>query len=123
MFFRKKRKFAKVPDKTDREKARVIITNIVDSLCVKYGFEYNRISIRNQHTRLGSCSSLKNLNFNWQIIKFPTENMEYIIKHELAHLKHPNHGRTFWDEVFKMDPNYKENHKWIKRNASKYLEF
>lgn len=123
MFFRKKKRFGKIPTKDERELARKIITSKVDQLCNKYGFSYNRISIRNQTTRLGSCSTLKNLNFNWQIIKFPEDKMEYIIKHELAHLKHPNHSKRFWNEVYSMDPKYKDNHKWTKENARKYLKF
>ena len=123
MFFRKKRRFGKIPTKDQREKARKIITEVVDNLCREYDFRYNKIAIKNQTTRLGSCSTLKNLNFNWQIIKFPQEYMEYIVKHELAHLKHPNHSRGFWAEVESMDPNYKDNHKWIKEHARKYLEF
>lgn len=123
MFFRRKRRFGKIPTKEQREEARSIITKLVDELSERYGLNYNRIAIKNQTTRLGSCSTLKNLNFNWQIIKFPKENMEYIVKHELAHLKHPNHSKAFWGEVALMDPNYKANHKWVKAHARKYLEF
>ncbi len=100
-----------------------LIKEAVSKIADIHGYKFNRIFIKNQKTRLGSCSSNKNLNFNWQICKFPGEVMEYIIKHELAHLVHQNHKKEFWSEVEKIDPNYKEHHKWIKLNAHKYLKF
>lgn len=106
----------------NRKRARQEITELVDSLCHLYGIKYNRIAIRNQKTRLGSCSSKKNLNFNWQIIKFPVKIMEYVVKHELAHLVHHNHSKNFWNQVASMDPDYKLHHKWIKENAQKILK-
>ena len=108
-------------DKENKEIARNIITTAVDSIAKRHGYAYNRIAIRNQKTRLGSCSSKKNLNFNWQIIKFPKSIMEYVIKHELAHLAQPNHSRYFWKELEKIDPNYKKHHDWVMENAHKYI--
>lgn len=110
-------------EKSAREEARFIITDTVDNVCKQFGYEYNRIAIKNQRTRLGSCSSYGNLNFNWQIVKFPKKVMEYIVKHEVAHLKHHNHSKSFWSAVEEMDENYKTHHKWIKVNVQKYLKF
>ncbi len=110
-------------EKEQREYARSIITKKVNSLCVKYGYTYNRIAIKNTKTRLGSCSSKKNLNFNWQIIKFPEPVMNYVIIHEVAHLKYQNHKKEFWNEVERMDSDYKKHHKWIKQNSNKYIKF
>ena len=106
-----------------RKKAREIITNIVEKLCGENNYKYNRIVIKNQRTRLGSCSSKGNLNFNWQIIKLPQVAMEYVVKHEIAHLIHQNHSKDFWGEVRKLDPNYKENHRWVRENVHKYIKF
>jgi predicted metal-dependent hydrolase len=105
-----------------KEKARLIITKKVEYFSSLLGFTYNRIAIRNQKTRLGSCSSKGNLNFNWQIINLPEEFMDYIIIHELSHLSNQNHSRNFWDKVAEIDPDYKIKHKWIKKNASKYIK-
>jgi hypothetical protein len=110
-------------EKQKREEARSIITDIVLKFCSEYGYQHNRIAIKNQKTRLGSCSSYGNLNFNWQIVKFPQNILEYIIKHEIAHLKHHNHSKNFWSAVSEMDNNYKTHHKWIKENVQKYLKF
>lgn len=106
-----------------KEKYSALIKETVSEFAEKYGYKFNRVFIKNQRTRLGSCSSNMNLNFNWQICKFPKEIMEYVIKHELAHLVHQNHKREFWSEVERIDSNYKEHHKWIKLNAHKYLKF
>jgi predicted metal-dependent hydrolase len=106
----------------NREYAREIIVKTVDNIALKHGFAYNRIAIKNQKTRLGSCSTKKNLNFNWQIIKFPRPIMEYVIKHELAHLNEPNHSQRYWSEVGKIDRSYKRHHAWIKENAHKYID-
>lgn len=105
-----------------KEYAREIIVKTVDNIAQKHGFSYNRIAIKNQKTRLGSCSTKKNLNFNWQIIKFPKPIMEYVIKHELAHLNEPNHSDRYWFEVQKIDRAYKRHHAWIKENAYKYID-
>ena len=106
-----------------RELARKEITTLVNFFCERYNYTYNRIAIKNQKTRLGSCSTKKNLNFNWQITKFPRAVKEYIIKHEIAHLVHQNHSKNFWEEVEMLDPNYRENHKWIRNHAHKYIKY
>ena len=113
-----------MPNNKDQiEKARNLITNVVNTYCIKYNYEYNRIAIKNQRSRLGSCSSRKNLNFNWQIIKFPQEVMEYVVLHELAHLVHQNHSKEYWKEVEKLDPGYKIHHTWIKSHGHKLIKF
>lgn len=116
-------KISRDQEKREREYARNTITKITDEICNKYGYKYNKIYIKNQKTRLGSCSSKKNLNFNWQITKFPDHIRDYVIKHEIVHLKHLNHGKLFWKETEILDPNYKEHHKWIRKNAYEYLSF
>ncbi len=73
-----------------------------------YNFEFNRISIRNQKTRWGSCSRKKNLNFNYRIMYLPEKVIDYIIIHELCHLKEFNHSKNFWNLVQVALPDYKE---------------
>ncbi len=85
------------------------------------GVEYEKISIRTQKTRFGSCSSNKNLNFNLAIMLMPSEIMDYVIVHELTHLKEMNHSQAFWQEVGKIIPDFKQCRGWLKENGIKYI--
>lgn len=73
-----------------------------------YGFKFKRISVRNQRTRWGSCSQKGNLSFNYRILFLPKKLADYIIVHELCHLKELNHSQRFWDLVSKTLPDYGE---------------
>jgi predicted metal-dependent hydrolase len=72
-----------------------------------YGLIYKKISIRNQKTRWGSCSKTGTISFNYKIVLLPSQLADYIIVHELCHLKEMNHSRTFWDLVAQTIPDYK----------------
>ncbi|MDO4622568.1 MAG: M48 family metallopeptidase [Eubacteriales bacterium] len=78
---------------------------------------YGRITIRNQKTRWGSCSSKGNLNFNCLLMLTPPDVQDYVIVHELAHRKQMNHSALFWAEVEKVLPDYRERRKWLKDNG------
>lgn len=73
-----------------------------------YNFTWKRVAIRNQRRCWGSCSSLKNLNFNYKILFLPPPLRDYIIVHELCHLAELNHGQSFWDLVEQTIPGYKK---------------
>lgn len=75
-----------------------------------YNFSYKNISIKNQKTRWGSCSSQKNLNFNCKIALLDPELADYIVVHELCHLAQMNHGPKFWNLVAQTMPEYKKYH-------------
>ena len=83
------------------------------------GVTYGRITIRNQTSRWGSCSSKGNLNFNWRLIFAPEEVVDYIVVHELAHRKEMNHSRAFYNVVASVLPDYKVQEKWLKENGEK----
>ncbi len=78
----------------------------------------NRITIKEQKTRWGSCSSKGNLNFNWRLVMAPPMIIEYVVVHELCHLIHHNHSRDFWNLVESILPDYKECRRWLKNNGS-----
>ena len=78
----------------------------------------NRITIKEQKTRWGSCSSKGNLNFNWRVIMAPIEVVDYLVLHELCHLIHMNHSKDFWNLVESILPNYKKYKEWLTVNGS-----
>jgi predicted metal-dependent hydrolase len=90
-----------------KEQARALARRKLDEFCRPYNLQYNRISIRNQKSRWGSCSQKGNLNFSYRIVYLPEEYLNYIIVHELCHLKELNHSKNFWDLVAQSIPNYK----------------
>ena len=81
-----------------------------------YKFRFNKINIRNQRTRWGSCSKKGNLNFNYKITLLPQQLADYIIVHELCHLGEFNHSKKFWNLVAKIIPNYQEMKNELKKN-------
>lgn len=81
-----------------------------------YPYEYKKITIKNLTSRWGSCSSKKNLNFNYRIIFLPQPEAEYLVVHELCHLKEMNHSKRFWNLVAKAFPNYQQ----LRRSLHKY---
>lgn len=98
-----------------KEESRRYIQSRVDFLNQYYGFEYNKIFIRDQKSRWGSCSSKKNLNFSYKIFFLPQRLGDYIIVHELCHLREMNHSDNFWRLVAKVFPDYKVLRKELKK--------
>lgn len=85
------------------------------------GVQYGRITIRNQKTRWGSCSSKGNLNFNCLLMLAPPQVLDYVIVHELCHRKEMNHSPRFWGEVARIIPDYKKHEKWLKTEGTKLM--
>jgi len=82
-----------------------------------YGFQYGRIRISSARTRWGSCSAKGTLSFTWRLIMAPLEVIDYVVVHELVHLKHRNHSRQFWGGVAAIIPTYKKHVRWLKTNG------
>ena len=87
-------------------KALDIITKRIVVLNKNHKYEFNKVTIKNQKTCWGSCSLKKNLNFNYKVIFLPPKIRDYIIIHELCHLKEFNHSQKFWKLVATFMPNY-----------------
>ena len=103
------------------EKAKQIIPERVRYYAPKIGVTYNRITIRCQRTRWGSCSSKGNLNFNCLLALFSLEVIDSVVVHELCHRKHMNHSPQFYAEIEKVFPEYSKWHKWLSDNGGVYM--
>ncbi|MFA5210899.1 MAG: M48 family metallopeptidase [Patescibacteria group bacterium] len=99
----------------NKNQARKLVKEKIEKYNSFYKFSYTKIYIRNQKTRWGSCSSRGNLNFNYRLLFLEEKFQDYIIVHELCHLKEMNHGKNFWNLVSKQIPDYKEIRKNLKK--------
>ena len=99
-----------------REQAAKLIKERVHELSSQLGVSYNRLTIRGQKTRWGSCSYKKTLSFNWKLVMAPQPVIDYVIIHELAHLREMNHSRKFWGLVAEHCPRWRQRKKWLKEH-------
>lgn len=98
-----------------KENARALAHKKVSYFNNFYNFKYNKISIKNQKTCWGSCSKKGNLNFNYKIALIPEELADYIVAHEICHLKEFNHSEKFWSLVARTIPDYLERRVALKK--------
>ncbi len=97
-----------------RTQAAVQIRRRTDRLSARLGLTYNRLTIRGQRTRWGSCSQMGNLSFNWRLVMAPGPVIDYVIIHELAHRKEMNHTQRFWQLVAVHCPRWRQHRRWLK---------
>lgn len=83
--------------------------------------EYEKIEIRNQRTKWGSCSTTGTLGLNWRLMLAPPEIVDYVVIHELAHLREANHSQAFWSLVSEFDPDYKRHADWLEENSTQLI--
>lgn len=108
-----------------KERARVLVQARLAHWNQFYGYTYGRVAIRDQRSRWGSCSSKRNLNFNYRLVFIPIELVDYVIVHELCHLEHFNHSELFWGTVARALPDFKERKKQlleISKNMHLYMD-
>ena len=101
-----------------RTEAAKLINERADKLSSNMGVSYKRIGIRGQKTRWGSCSRKKNLSFNWKLIMAPEPVLDYVIIHELTHLKEMNHSKRFWKLVASYCPGWQDCKNWLKQHET-----
>ncbi len=106
-----------------RWQAKSQIPQLVRSLARQFGLKPGRISIRDQKTRWGSCSSKGNLNFNWRLLMAPTAVLRYVIIHELTHLNELNHSKKFWALVAERCPEFRRHEIWLKEHGNDLRRF
>ena len=101
----------------DKQAAKEFLEGRIKELADKFGFVYNKVTIRNQKTRWGSCSSKNNINLNMQLMNIPNHLIVYVILHELMHTKVKNHSPLFWGSL----DIYVGNAKAIDKELKKYI--
>lgn len=101
-----------------KKQAFEVIKEKVEKLSARFKLVYNRLTIRSQRTRWGSCSYSGNLNFNWKLIMAPEPVVDYVIIHELFHLQEMNHGKGFWKLVAEQCPRWHEHKKWLREHEA-----
>jgi len=102
-----------------RKQARNVLTERVEFFARKHGFKIGKIRVSSARTRWGSCSSKDTLSFTWRLVMAPLEVIDYVVVHELCHLKEMNHSKAFWTRVERILPDYKVHRKWLKENGVK----
>lgn len=101
------------------QQARQVITERAAWYAAQNGFVYQRVNITGARTRWGSCGGRGSLNFTWRLIMAPLRVIDYVVVHELAHLKQKNHSKVYWNEVKRLMPDYQQQIGWLKANGDK----
>ncbi len=104
-----------------RARARAVLEARAAAFAAALGVRYGRLTVRDQRTRWGSCSSTGNLNFNWRLILAPPAVLDYVVIHELAHRRELNHGPRFWALVAAHCPDYRAHQRWLKAHGGELL--
>lgn len=106
-----------------RSMARTTLTNLATRDATRIGRRVNAVSVRDTRSRWGSCSSTARLSFSWRLIFAPREVMEYVVAHEVAHLRHMNHSPAFWNCVAVLCPEYEAAKDWLKLHGKDLYRF
>jgi predicted metal-dependent hydrolase len=106
-----------------RREARARITLIAQSEAAALGVSYSRITLRDQRSRWGSCSSTGGLSFNWRLVLAPHDVLDYVVVHEICHLAELNHGPAFWRLVERRRPSYRESKRWLDEHGWEILAY
>ena len=104
-------------EKASRQKARRELPERLLELAARYGLAVSRVSVRNQRSRWGSCGRDGHICLNWRLVQMPDPVRDYVLIHELMHLKRMDHSPRFWKLVAAACPAYKESRAWLRRHA------
>jgi predicted metal-dependent hydrolase len=106
-----------------RRAVRELVGMLVEEEAPLLGVEPKRIQIRDQRSRWGSCSTRGTLSFNWRLVLAPFEVLDYVVVHELCHLREPNHSRRFWRLVEERRPDWRAHRDWLHEHGPELLAF
>jgi len=100
-----------------RAQAKTHATDLAAVHAATLGVEFGRITIKDTRSRWGSCSSKGNLNFSWRLMLAPVAILDYVVAHEVAHLKELNHSPAFWAHVATLCPDFKTHRAWLRKHG------
>jgi len=103
--------------------ARELVSALAEEESRRVGVAYARIRIGDQRTRWGSCSSRGTLSFSWRLVLAPFEVLDYVVVHELCHLRVPNHSKGFWTLVERWRPGWRDQREWLREYGPELLAF
>jgi predicted metal-dependent hydrolase len=106
-----------------RREAHANISLLAQSEAAALGVSYSRLTLRDQRTRWGSCSSKGALSFNWRLVLAPHDVLDYVVVHEVCHLVEHNHGPSFWGLVERRRPGYREPKRWLDEHGWEILAY
>ena len=112
-----------VSESAARIAARKLVSALAEEEAERLGVAYRRIRIGAQRTLWGSCSPGGTLSFNWRLVLAPAEVLDYVVVHELCHLRVPNHSRRFWELVEWRRPHWREQRDWLRGHGPELLAF
>jgi len=113
----------RLTEEQGRREARARISLIAQSEAAALGVAYSRLTVRDQVTRWGSCSSKGALSFNWRLVLAPHDVLEYVVVHEVCHLVELNHGPRFWKLVERRRPDYRASKRWLDDHGWEILAY
>ena len=113
----------RLTEEQGRREARERISLIAQSEARALGVTYSRITMRDQKSRWGSCSSKGGLSFNWRLVLAPHDVLDYVVVHEVCHLRELNHGAAFWKLVERRRPNYRDAKRWLDDHGWEILAY
>ena len=113
----------RLTEEQGRREACERISLIAQSEARALGVEYSRITLRDQVSRWGSCSSRGALSFNWRLVLAPHDVLDYVVVHEICHLRELHHGPSFWKLVERRRPGYRDSKQWLDDHGWEILAY
>jgi predicted metal-dependent hydrolase len=106
-----------------RREARRRVEDVLDREADRLGLHYHSVGIRDPRTRWGSCSRRGNLSFSWRLVMAPPEILEYVVVHELCHLREPSHQKPFWRMLEAARPGWHEQARWLREHGQEFHDY
>lgn len=114
---RRQEALREILEKWYKQKARTVFLQKLNCWSEQMGVSFNQFRLKEQKTRWGSCSSLSNINLNWRAIMAPEPVLDYLVIHELSHLRYMNHSQEFWENVARYCPEHGLYRKWLREKG------